>query len=110
MNDRDVKNLNNNLRLCDSRNIQLASRILLLLIPAALAVWFLANDAALAFAQETPGDYIINRVEIWGLFYRLMVIAFTVGAVLMGVLAYVVFKFRESNKKTFPRETMEGRR
>ncbi|MGI0029416.1 MAG: hypothetical protein ACREAQ_06880, partial [Nitrososphaera sp.] len=63
----DVKNLNNNLRLCDNRRrIALTPRMILILIPAALGVWFMANDAALVFAQQTPGDYIINRVEIWG--------------------------------------------
>jgi hypothetical protein len=36
-----------------------------------------------------------------------MVIAFTVGAVLMGILAYVVFRFRESNPKNVPRDQME---
>lgn len=61
-----------------------------------------------AFAQEEPERIIINRVEIWGLFYKGMVIAFTVGALLMGVIAYVVFRFRESNKKNIARDTMEG--
>jgi heme/copper-type cytochrome/quinol oxidase subunit 2 len=67
---------------------------------------FLAIGAFSVFAQES-GDYIINRVEVWGLFYRLMVVAFTVGAVLMGVFAYVIFRFRESNKKNIPREPLE---
>ncbi len=84
--------------------------MILILIPAALGVWFMANEAALVFAQQTPGDYIINRVEIWGLFYRLMVIAFTVGAVLMGILTYVIFRFRESNKKNFPPGPLESHR
>lgn len=73
-------------------------RLVIWLIPAVIALSVLAEISS-AFAQESPGQYIINRVEIWGLFYRLMVIAFTIGAVLMGVLAYVIFRFRESNPK-----------
>ena len=84
-----------------------SSRLIFSLFAAMLAVSFLAIYALSAFAQES-GEYIINRVEIWGLFYRLMVIAFTVGAVIMGVLAYVIFRFRESNKKNIPREPVEG--
>ena len=81
------------------------SKFALSLIPAILTVSFLATQAVSVHAQEAP---FINRVEVWGLFYRLMVVAFTVGAVLMGVLAYVIFRFRESNPKNKPRETMEG--
>lgn len=58
-----------------------------------------------AFAQEEK--VIINRVEVWGLFYKGMVIAFTVGAIIMGVIAYVVFRFRESNPKNVPRGSIE---
>ncbi|NOJ26814.1 MAG: hypothetical protein DA330_02235 [Nitrososphaera sp.] len=61
-----------------------------------------------AFAQEA-GKVIINRVEVWGLFYKGMVIAFTIGAIVMGVIAYVVFRFRESNPKNASRTSMEGR-
>ena len=73
----------------------------LFLVPVAV---FLVQPA---FAQQDQDHIILNRVEVWGLFYRGMVIAFTIGAVLMGVIAYVVFRFRESNKKNIPRDTME---
>lgn len=59
------------------------------------------------FAQESD-RIIINRVEVWGLFYKGMVVAFTVGAVIMGVIAYVVFRFRESNPRNIPRGPQEG--
>lgn len=84
-----------------------SSKIALSLIPIIIAVSFLLTQAASVFAQDQP---FINRVEVWALFYRLMVIAFTVGAVLMGVIAYVVFRFRESNPKNKPRERMEEHR
>lgn len=73
-------------------------QVLLLIIPV---VAFLIVQPA--FAQEE--EPIINRVEVWGLFYKGMVIAFTIGAIIMGVIAYVVFRFRESNPKNVPRET-----
>lgn len=66
---------------------------LLMALPAILV---LSATIQVAFAQDRV---IINRVEVWGLFYKGMVIAFTVGAIVMGVIAYVVFRFRESNPK-----------
>jgi heme/copper-type cytochrome/quinol oxidase subunit 2 len=54
---------------------------------------------SVAFAQETTERYLSARVEIWALFYRLMVVAFVIGAVVMGTITYVVFRFRENNPK-----------
>lgn len=72
------------------------STIVLLLIPIVI-ITLAGIDSA--FAQETTERYIIHRVEIWGLFYRLMVVAFVIGAVVMGSIAYVVWRFRESHPK-----------
>ena len=58
------------------------------------------------FAQEGE-EYVIRRVEIWSLFYRLMVAAFVVGAVVQGAIVYVCWRFRESHKKNKVRE-IEG--
>jgi hypothetical protein len=82
---------------------------------------FIFSVAQTAFAQESaeeqgeesaggtpPEEPIIRRVEIWGLFYRLMVIAFVVGAVVQGTIIYICWRFRESNKKNQPRESWEG--
>jgi nicotinamide riboside transporter PnuC len=55
-----------------------------------------------------PEEIIVRRVEIWGVFYRLMVVAFVVGAVVQGTVIYVCWRFRESNKKNKPREHLEG--
>jgi len=41
------------------------------------------------------------------LFYRLMVAAFVVGAVVQGAIVYVCWRFRESHKKNRLRE-IEG--
>ena len=60
-----------------------------------------------AFAQSTE-EYVVRRIEIWGLFYRLMVVAFVVGAVVQGSIVYVCWRFRESNPKNRQRESFEG--
>lgn len=57
---------------------------------------------------STPEEFVVRRVEIWGLFYRLMVVAFVVGAVVQGTIIYVCWRFRESNRKNKPRESLEG--
>ncbi len=72
------------------------STIILLLIPL-IAVFLLGIESA--FAQESTGQYIAHRIEVWALFYRLMVVAFVIGAVVMGSIAYVVWRFRESHPK-----------
>ncbi len=72
------------------------SATILILIPV-VAIFFLGINSA--FAQEETGQYILHRVEIWALFYRLMVVAFVIGAVVMGSIFYVVWRFRESHPK-----------
>jgi heme/copper-type cytochrome/quinol oxidase subunit 2 len=73
------------------------SAIVLILVPVVMLM-LLGVDIA-AFAQESTQRYIIARVEIWALFYRLMVVAFVIGAVVMGTITYVVWRFRESHPK-----------
>ncbi len=53
-------------------------------------------------AQEEPGEYLDRRVEIWNLFFRMMVVAFTIGAVVAGTMVWLVWRFRESNPKAKP--------
>jgi hypothetical protein len=82
---------------------------------------FIFNLGQTAVAQESvegqgeepaggsaPEEIVIRRVEIWGLFYRLMVVAFVVGSVVQGTIIYISWRFRESNKKNQPREPWEG--
>jgi hypothetical protein len=57
---------------------------------------------------SAPEDIVVRRVEIWGVFYRLMVVAFVVGSVVQGTIIYVCWRFRESNRKNKPREPLEG--
>ncbi len=72
------------------------SKLALFLIP--VVVLFLL-DVNSAFAQESSKQYMSARIEIWALFYRLMVVAFVIGAVVMGTITWVVWRFRESHPK-----------
>jgi heme/copper-type cytochrome/quinol oxidase subunit 2 len=53
-------------------------------------------------AGDEPGEYLDRRVEIWNLFFRLMTVAFVIGAVVSGTLIWLVWRFRESNPKAKP--------
>ena len=83
------------------------SKSWLLLTIASLVTMSLLSLAEYALAQESAEDYVIRRVEIWGTFYRLMIIAFVVGAVVQGTIVYIIWRYRESNKKNQPKEPME---
>src|SRR5918912_4436359 len=75
--------------------------LLVMFAPLAL-VSFLSIIVGQAFGQESsqPQQQILNRrVEIWALFYRGMVAAFVVGAVVQGSIIYVWWRFREGHKK-----------
>jgi len=63
-----------------------------------LAVLLVIPALELAFAQgDEPGEYVDRRVLIWNLFFRMMTVAFTVGAVVAGTMIWLVWRFRESN-------------
>ena len=84
------------------------SKSWLLLTIASLVTISLLSLAEYALAQESAEDYVIRRVEIWSTFYRLMIIAFIVGAVVQGTIVYIIWRYRESNKKNQPKGTMES--
>lgn len=71
----------------------------LVLVLVLIAVLTLLGVNSAAFAQETTERYLSARIEIWALFYRLMVVAFVIGAVVMGTMTYVIWRFRESHPK-----------
>jgi heme/copper-type cytochrome/quinol oxidase subunit 2 len=71
----------------------------LILILVTVAVLTLLGVDSAVFGQETTERYLSARIEIWALFYRLMVVAFVIGAVVMGTMTYVVWRFRESHPK-----------
>jgi len=68
-----------------------------------LAVLVIIPAIDLAFAQGAePGEYLDRRVIIWNLFFRMMTVAFTVGAVVAGTMIWLVWRFRESHPKAKP--------
>ena len=82
------------------------SNIWLLLLLFSPVILLVLSSFDNVFAQEAE-EYVIRRVEIWALFYRLMVAAFVVGAVVQGAIVYVCWRFRESHKRNRIRE-IEG--
>ena len=70
---------------------------------AILGLLFVLPAAEQVFAEGSEvGEYLDRKVAIWGLFYRLMIIAFTVGTVVSGLIVWLVLRFRESNPKAAP--------
>ena len=72
-----------------------------LLLVLAVLVIIPAIDLAFAAGDE-PGEYLDRRVIIWNLFFRMMTVAFTVGAVVAGTMIWLVWRFRESHPKAKP--------
>ncbi len=59
--------------------------------------------AGMVFAEtDEPGEYLDRRVLIWNLFFRMMTVAFTVGAVVSGTIIWQIWRFRESHPKAKP--------
>ena len=67
-----------------------------------LSILIILPSLEYAFAQDEPGEYMDRRVEIWNLFFRMMTVAFTIGAVVSGTLIWLIIRFRESNPKAKP--------
>ncbi len=72
-----------------------------LFLVLAILVIVPAAEYALAAGDE-PGEYLDRRVLIWNLFYRLMAVAFVVGAVVSGTIIWQCWRFRESHPKAKP--------
>ncbi len=68
-----------------------------------LSVLIILPSLQYALAQgDEPGEYMDRRVEIWNLFFRMMTVAFTIGAVVSGTLIWLVWRFRESHPNATP--------
>ena len=68
-----------------------------------LAVLVVVPAVELAFAQGAePGEYLDRRVIIWNLFFKMMTVAFVVGAVVSGTIIWQCWRFRESHPKAKP--------
>jgi len=59
-------------------------------------------------APAEAGEYLDRRVEIWNLFFRMMTVAFVIGAVVSGTLIWLIWRFRESNPKATPTKYEEA--
>lgn len=74
-----------------------------IILMSVLAVLVILPTLQLALGAELDGEEFIQRkVEIWNLFFKMMTIAFTVGAVVSGTIIWLVWRFRESNPKAKP--------
>jgi len=69
-----------------------------------LGILIIIPSLEYAFAQDEPGEYLDRRIVIWNLFFRMMVVAFTIGAVVSGTMVWLVWRFRESNPNATPTE------
>ncbi|MCE2498483.1 MAG: heme transporter CcmC [Nitrosopumilaceae archaeon] len=76
--------------------------ISLVLIAVAAAVAIIPAAGVALAAGDEPGEYIDRRVLIWNLFFRMMTVAFTVGAIVSGTIVWQVWRFRESHPKAKP--------
>jgi heme/copper-type cytochrome/quinol oxidase subunit 2 len=72
-----------------------------LFLVLAVIVVIPAIESAFAAGDE-PGEYLDRRAIIWNLFFRMMTIAFVVGAVVSGTIIWQVWRFRESHPKAKP--------
>jgi heme/copper-type cytochrome/quinol oxidase subunit 2 len=72
---------------------------LIFFILTSLTVLGMQSVIQIVQAVEEGGEVVIRRVAIWDLFYRMMVVAFAVGAVVQGVQIYTTWRFRESHPR-----------
>ena len=76
-------------------------RIIGLFLVLAVLVVIPALDSVFAAGDE-PGEYLDRRVIIWNLFFKMMTIAFVVGAVVSGTIIWLCWRFRESHPNAKP--------
>lgn len=76
-------------------------KLVVLFLVLAVIVVIPAVQSAFAAGDE-PGEYLDRRVVIWNLFFRMMTIAFVVGAVVSGTMIWQCWRFRESHPKAKP--------
>lgn len=73
-----------------------------IVLASILAVLVILPAISIVFAESEAGQYVNRKAEIWNLFFKMMTIAFTVGAVVSGTMIWVVWRFRESHPKAKP--------
>jgi len=76
-------------------------KMIVLFLVLAVMVVVPVIESAFAAGDE-PGKYLDRRVIIWNLFFKMMTIAFVVGAVVSGTIIWQCWRFRESHPKATP--------
>ena len=91
-----------------SMKLQSKYWLILAFLPLFTILYF--NYFGQAFAQESSETekYVFRNGEVWGLFYRLMVAAFIVGAVVQGIILYICWRYREGHKRNRFVEPLKG--
>lgn len=84
------------------------NKMLMIFIFSSMVVIGIQSILQIVYAAE-GGETVIRRVEIWGLFYRMMVAAFVVGAVVQGLNIYICWRFRESHPRFKNIDTAGGK-
>ena len=72
------------------------------LLPVLVVLTVVSTIDYVFAAGDEPGEYLDRRVVIWNLFFRMMTMAFVVGAVVSGTIIWQVWRFRESHPKAKP--------
>jgi len=68
-----------------------------------LSILIILPSLQYALAQgDEPDEYLDRRVVIWNLFFRMMTVAFVIGAVVSGTLIWLIWRFRESHPDATP--------
>lgn len=76
--------------------------LLLVFLPLFTILYVSFFEQVFAQQEETSApaeEYIQRNVEVWGLFFRMMVAAFIVGAIVQGIILYVCIRYRETHPK-----------
>ena len=73
-----------------------------LILSATLATLIIISAPSSVFgAGDEPGKYLDRKAEIWNLFFKMMVVAFTIGSVVSGTIVWLCWRFRESARKAY---------
>ena len=76
-----------------------------LILSATLATLIIISVPSSVFgAGDEPGKYLDRKAEIWNLFFKMMVVAFTIGSVVSGTIVWLCWRFRESHPHAKPTE------
>ena len=68
------------------------------LLLASLLLMSLITIMEPSYGQQT--EYVDRNALAWNLFYKLMTVAFIVGAIVQGTIVFIIFRFREKKVKS----------